>query len=552
MLPEKLLGQYLGPYQIEAILGSGGMAVVYRARRADSETVALKVLFPPPEASRELRLRFEREAHTAARLRHPAIVRILDAGQSDGYAYLAMPMIEGQTLADRLRQADPLSEAEATEIAWQMADALAYAHSQGVVHRDIKPSNILITRDGRAWLTDFGVAQALDDPGLTRTGQTVGTPAYMSPEQASGDQPVDGRTDLYALGVVLYQMVTGRTPFQGPTPRILHAHLYEPPPPPSTIAPVSPAMEAIIMRALAKEPSQRFQNGALMAQALANLSDQTSTHALLHSPIKLAGRSARRPRWLWLVGGIVIVAVGVWQWLGQQAVTPIASLEASPTPTFTPTILLPSPTVMPSLTNTPTQTPSPTLIPLTLPTPTMTASPTSSPVPTLVPAPPPTDTPTPLPSPTPCPQPAASEFTELLANESLRQQLGCSRAEAGNTPSAWQPFERGAMLWQANTNLIYILGSDNRWRSIGDKWREGDLDFDPNLAAPAGLYQPVRGFGLVWREQSGVREELGWATREEHGFMALLQEFAGGLIWQDAEGNRFFILFTDGSYEIEE
>lgn len=108
------------------------------------------------------------------------------------------------------------------------------------------------------------------------------------------------------------------------------------------------------------------------------------------------------------------------------------------------------------------------------------------------------------------------------------------------------------MLWRSDANLIYILGPDNRWRSLGDKWREGDLDFDPGLVAPAGLHQPVRGFGLVWREQPGVRDGLGWAVSEEQGFIALLQEFAGGLIWQDAERNRFFILFNDGSYEVEE
>src|SRR5262245_12738781 len=213
MTPEKLLGQQLGPYRIEEILGRGGMAVFYRAGGAEGQAVALKVLFPPPEAEAELRQRFEREARTAARLRHPGIVPVLEAGQAEGCAYLAMPFIEGQTLAAHLAQQLPqgLDEATAADIAWQIADALDYAHRQGVVHRDVKPSNILLTPEGRAVLTDFGVAQALDDPSLTRTGLTVGTPAYMAPEQVEGEGTVDGRADLYALGIVLYQMVTGRT-----------------------------------------------------------------------------------------------------------------------------------------------------------------------------------------------------------------------------------------------------------------------------------------------------------------------------------------------------
>jgi serine/threonine-protein kinase len=230
---EELLGQTIGPYQIEAILGSGGMAVVYRARHTQDDVVALKVLFPPPGAGAEIIARFEREARTSMRLRHPAIVRVVEAGQADGRAFMAMALIEGESLADRLARVGPLDETMAADIAWQIADALDYAHHQGVVHRDIKPSNILLATDGRALLTDFGVALALDDPALTRTGHTVGTPAYMAPEQANG-AAVDGRADLYSLGVVLYQMVTGRTPFRGNTPQVLHAHVYDPPPAPST------------------------------------------------------------------------------------------------------------------------------------------------------------------------------------------------------------------------------------------------------------------------------------------------------------------------------
>ncbi|MBN1992077.1 MAG: protein kinase [Anaerolineae bacterium] len=278
-----LSGQKLGPYQIEDMLGSGGIATVYRARNLQNEVVALKVLMPSPQTNKEMLARFEREARTAARLNHPAIVRVLDVGRAGGYAYLAMPLVEGQSLADRLAQVERLDETTAADIAWQMADALHYAHQQGVIHRDVKPSNILLTGDNQALLTDFGVALALDAPALTQAGHTVGTPLYMSPEQAAGAERIDGRADLYSLGVVLYHMVAGQPPFQGNTPQILHAHVYQTPPSPSTLAQVSPALEKIILQALAKETSARFQTGAALAEALARLSSQPATKTYIAS-----------------------------------------------------------------------------------------------------------------------------------------------------------------------------------------------------------------------------------------------------------------------------
>jgi len=561
MSPEKLLGKQLGSYKIEAILGSGGMAVVYRALQDDGKAVALKVLFPPPSAGVEIRLRFEREARTAARLNHPGIVRVLDAGQIDDYAYLAMTYIEGQTLADHLAQQhnSPMDEATAADIAWQIADALYYAHSQGVVHRDVKPSNILLTPDGRALLTDFGVAQALDDPALTRTGHTVGTPTYMAPEQASGDQPIDGRADLYALGVVLYHIVTGRTPFQGTTPQVLHAHIYDSPPSPSSVAQVSPAMEAVILKSLAKDASQRFQTGAAMAQALANLSDQTGTQHLLPASTS-AGQSLwlkRYTRWFWAIPALILAAIAIWQFNSFNQAAPPISVSNSPTPTVTNTSLPPTPTLTRSPTN--TSTPATTISTLINDTATPTLTATSPP--TVTPSPLPTDTPSPIlpptntaapPTATPCPVTINTEYSSLFGTEdnALAESLGCPRAETATTVAAWQPFEHGVMLWREDVNLIYVLEPENLWRSTGDTWREGDLAFEPAQDVPDGLHQPVRGFGLVWREQPGVREALGWATSEEDGFEAMIQEFNGGTIWQDSERNTFFVLLNNGTYQI--
>ena len=280
MAAEDLIGQKLGPYQIESVLGSGGMATVYRALTPNGETVALKTLLPPPGVGPEMLTRFEREARTAAKLRHPAIVSVLDVGQALNHTFMVMDFIEGQTLAGRLLDVGKVDETLAVDIAWQIADALHYAHSQNVVHRDVKPSNILLTANNQALLTDFGVALALDDPVLTRTGFIVGTPAYIAPEQAAGQRPIDGRADIYSLGVVLFQMITGNIPFQGSTPEVLHAHVYTPPPAPSTLADTSRAVEEVILRAMAKDVTRRFQTGLEMAQVLANLGQYppTRTH----------------------------------------------------------------------------------------------------------------------------------------------------------------------------------------------------------------------------------------------------------------------------------
>jgi serine/threonine-protein kinase len=555
---EELLGQTIGPYQIEAILGSGGMAVVYRARHTQDDVVALKVLFPPPGAGAEIIARFEREARTSMRLRHPAIVRVVEAGQADGRAFMAMALIEGESLADRLARVGPLDETMAADIAWQIADALDYAHHQGVVHRDIKPSNILLATDGRALLTDFGVALALDDPALTRTGHTVGTPAYMAPEQANG-AAVDGRADLYSLGVVLYQMVTGRTPFRGNTPQVLHAHVYDPPPAPSTIARVSPGMEAIILRALAKDPPERFLTGAAMAQALAHLGDQTTAMLVPLETTQL------RSKWIWplVIVGILIL-LGLFISFAFTSVTltnrsgTVAAIGPSPTPWATPLstfTVTPSPTTSPTLTASPSPTPTPsatftaTIPPSSTPaqvadTPTstsMTNDPTANS--------PPIDTPSPAILATSCPLPITTTLTISL-DSIVTGSLGCPRAEAIEVDAARQPFEHGWLLWRRDVNLIYGLEPDQSWFFTGDTRRDGDPSDDPAIIPPNGLYQPVRGFGKVWREESGVRESLGWATAEEQGFTAIIQEFAGGTVWQDAEGEAGVILFNDGSSEM--
>ncbi len=257
-------GQSIGPYRIISQIGQGGMATVYKAYHAAMDRyVALKVLPRQLAASREFTGRFEHEARLIAKLEHAHILPVHDYGEADGHTFLAMRFVEAGTLKDRL-QAGPLSADEIDRYFTQLADALDYAHAMGIVHRDLKPSNVLLDTRGNLFLTDFGIAKLLEgSPEFTNTGALIGTPAYMSPEQAQG-QRVDLRTDIYSLGIVLYEMVTGRVPFEADTPlAVILKHLNAPLPLPSALKPdVPPAVERVLLKALAKDREERFATTA--------------------------------------------------------------------------------------------------------------------------------------------------------------------------------------------------------------------------------------------------------------------------------------------------
>ncbi|MFM7582838.1 MAG: serine/threonine-protein kinase, partial [Caldilinea sp.] len=265
-------GRQIGRYLVGQQLGSGGVAAVYRAYdQVEGQTVALKLLLPGADEKSYIRLR--NEAMTAGSLRHPHLVRILQIGTAaqGEVAYIAMELVEGASLAELLHQRGRLRPAESANLLEPIARALAAAHAQGIVHRDVKPSNLLLrtVSPGAAHsvqietldhpvvplLTDFGIARALDAPELTSVGRTVGTPAYMAPEQCTRSREIDGRADLYALGAVLYRCLAGRPPFVGATPQVLHAHVYEP----VTIEEevyrqLSPLLVEVLQRSLAKLP----------------------------------------------------------------------------------------------------------------------------------------------------------------------------------------------------------------------------------------------------------------------------------------------------------
>ncbi len=264
------IGEMVGAYRVIAQLGQGGMATVYKAYHAGLDRyVAIKVLHPAFKEDNTFLARFQREARVLAKLEHPNIVPIYDFAEHDGQPYLVMKYIEGETLKSRL-SSGPVSLAETIKVVDAVGSALAYAHKQGVLHRDIKPSNVIITHNGFYYLSDFGLARIASAGESTLSQDTMlGTPSYISPEQAKGVRDLDGRTDIYSFGVVLYEMLVGRVPFSGDTPfAVIHDHIYTPLPPPTAVNPnVTPALEMFLLKALAKERADRFPDVSAMTTA---------------------------------------------------------------------------------------------------------------------------------------------------------------------------------------------------------------------------------------------------------------------------------------------
>jgi eukaryotic-like serine/threonine-protein kinase len=287
-----------GRYELAGVIGRGGMGTVYEARDLVlGRSVAVKLLAglladqDPTSIAR-----FEREARAAAALNHPAVVAVYDTGEDDGARFIVMELISGRSLEAILREQGPLEPARAAEIAARVADALAAAHAAGIVHRDVKPANVMIADDGSVKVLDFGIARAIDGTTLTQNAMVLGTAAYMSPEQALG-KPADERSDIYALGCVLYALITGRPPFTGDSPAVVlnqHANLAPPPLGPE-VSCGSPGLAALVIQMLAKSPDDRPQTAAQVRDRLTSAPARPQgTPAATAATKRLAPTTARR------------------------------------------------------------------------------------------------------------------------------------------------------------------------------------------------------------------------------------------------------------------
>jgi serine/threonine-protein kinase len=557
---EDMQNRQLGRYHLIALIGRGGMAAVYRAHdTALRRDVALKVLYPQYGGDESLIKRFQREAMLAAGLEHPNIVPIYDVGEAEGLAYIAMKLFDGRSLADLLLAGQSLTLPQVVSIINQIADALDWAHARGVVHRDIKAGNILLEDSSDAYLspadkaphamlTDFGIAKSLDAPGLTSTGILIGTPDYMAPEQIS-NRPIDGRADVYALGVLAFRCLTGRQPFEGSTEQVLLGHLNGAVPDASRYASLPPAVDTVLRIAMARDPDDRYDTAGEFARALQAVArgeqptpppaqrrafegrvvvprvaaaeytppDTNPNAATINGsaappyayPNAAVAQPPRRGRRAasWLIGFLLLLFLGgggilLAQNLQRNGAGAAIPPDSAPTTQVTgqtigPVAEVPAeqiteePTAPPDQAENATATSEPEESPTQQQAPATTQQPTPVATPSSTPQPSPTSTPT---SPAQaCTSPIGDAFSVALrANPAGAERLGCPSEAAGTRQIVEQPFEYGSMLYVANANpdlpgTIYVVIRDQRTDVV--TWQAFEdtwTDAEPEGGGPFG------------------------------------------------------------------
>ncbi|MCA9949459.1 MAG: serine/threonine protein kinase [Anaerolineales bacterium] len=574
---ENIIGKQLGPYQVIEPLGEGGMAAVYKGYQPGVDRyVALKVLPKRLAEDPEFIGRFQQEAKILAQLQHPHILPVFDYGESEGYTYIVMPFIQGGTLADLLHgYSIPL--AQTTTIISQIADALDYAHNKGLIHRDIKPSNVLIDESGNCLLTDFGIAKLFSSTSkFTSTGGIIGTPNYMSPEQGQGHK-TDKRSDVYSLGVMLYELVTGRVPYTAETPiATVIKHMLDPLPAPRQINSAIPeSVEQVILRALAKDPVNRFPTAGDLATAL-----QAATGTVGITPTQIevpfvaatvvSGETTEknntfRSKWLLPLGIIIALSLvfcgGSTYFVYTKMFKPLTeATDNVPVPleqsselatkldSVTPateissavSIIVETATNQPVFTNTPSSTNSPE--PTATFVPTNTAVPSSTFIPTA------TDI-------SPTLTPSCPPVTGVFANtgNQLQNKIGCATGAVINGLVVEENFQSGKMFWREPLDYAQalVLFNNGTWRIFQHApYNEGDPEYpcaDANTPAQSPP-TPRRGFGTMWCDIPAIRNGLGNAVDVEQGYTSSMQKFDNGSMLLTNNGTTY-IFFANGAWE---
>lgn len=546
----------LGKYEIMEEVGRGGFSVVYRALDTSlhNRPVALKVLHRHLLVDPTFVQRLQHEAGAAANLRHPNIVVVHEIGEVEGVYYIAMEYLPGSALDDLIREEGALTLNRAVKITKQMASALDYAHDEGFIHRDVKSGNIVVSEGDHATLTDFGLVRAAEGTMLTSAGEVMGTPEYMSPEQAES-QEIDYRTDLYSLGIVAYEMLTGQVPFKGDTTAAtLYLQVHEKPPRPREMnSSVPRRVERVLLKALAKDVERRYKSGQEFAEALEKavpreIPRERGAYEKLTARLGEAVDVVEDLVIRYLPGGrkgrvaaaalallVLIAGFGAFLWSRDTSVaevltaTPIVAIE--PTATWTPTATAP-PTNTAVPTDTPTRTPRPTATPTSTPQPT----PTPKPVPVLS-----------------CSLPVGPTFRPLWTGP-VKNRLGCPINREHGLITSYIEFEHGLMIYRSDRpDLGYVLYEDQHWLQYSSPWKDGMPEYScpgpgtPSTSPPT----PRRGFGWVWCNEPGVRSRLGWATMDERGDYRNVQDFVYGWMLQrfPREGEPRYIIYDDGTWE---